>query len=289
MKIRKAVIPVAGWGTRTLPASKAIPKEMFPIVDKPAIQYIVEEAVAAGIEQIIMVTSKGKSAIMDHFDFSYELEDVLSKKGKTELLNIVKKVSQLAKMVGVRQGNPLGLGHAVLCAKDAVGDEPFAVLLGDDMVDSEIPCIKQMTKVFEELKAPIVGVCQVPEDKIHLYGVVDVKPIADRIYEIKGLVEKPTKQAAPSNLGILGRYVLLPKIFEVLERVPFDKGGEIGLTQGLSGLSHICPIYAYEIVGKRFDVGDRLGYLKCNLNYAIKDPHLREQLKTSLEELLGGS
>jgi UTP--glucose-1-phosphate uridylyltransferase len=244
MKIRKAVIPAAGWGTRTLPASKAIPKEMFPVVDRPAIQYMVEEAVASGIEHIIMIISKGKSAIIDHFDFSYELEDLLQKKGKTQLLAEVQEVSRLAKITAIRQGNPLGLGHAVLCAKDVVGDEPFVVLLGDDMIDSDIPCTKQMMDIFEELKGPIVAVSQIPEDKIHLYGVADTTPLKERIYKIEELVEKPSKEAAPSNLGVIGRYVLVPQIFEVLEHLPFDEGGEIGLTEGLLQLSRLRPVYA---------------------------------------------
>lgn len=282
--IRKAVIPAAGWGTRTLPASKAIPKEMFPIVDKPAIQYIVEEAHASGIEQVIMITSKGKSAIMDHFDFSYELEDILAKKGKKELLRVLRETSKLAKMVSVRQGNPLGLGHAVLCAQDAVGNEPFAVLLGDDLIDSQIPCIKQMIEVFREFNAPIVAVCQVPEDKVHLYGILDAKPIAERIYKIEGIIEKPSKDDAHSNLATTGRYILLPQVFDVLKQIPFDEEGEIGLTEALHKLSHLRPVYAYQFVGRRFDIGDRLGYLKANLNYAMKDPRLSQDLKTAMEE-----
>ncbi len=289
MKIRKAVIPAAGWGTRTLPASKAIPKEMFPVVDRPAIQYMVEEAVASGIEHIIMIISKGKSAIIDHFDFSYELEDLLQKKGKTQLLALVQEVSRLAKITAIRQGNPLGLGHAVLCAKDAVGDEPFVVLLGDDMIDSDIPCTKQMIDTFEELKAPIVAVSQIPEDKIHLYGVADATPIRERIYKIEGLVEKPSKEAAPSNLGVIGRYVLVPQIFEVLEHLPFDEGGEIGLTEGLLQLSRLRPVYAYEFMGERFDVGDRLGYLLANLNYAMKDSHLFNGITAFMGKYLGRS
>lgn len=288
MKIRKAVIPAAGWGTRTLPASKAIPKEMFPVVDRPAIQYMVEEAVASGIEHIIMIISKGKSAIIDHFDFSYELEDLLQKKGKTQLLAEVREVSRLAKITAIRQGNPLGLGHAVLCAKDVVGDEAFVVLLGDDMIDSDIPCTKQMMDIFEELKGPIVAVSQIPEDKIHLYGVADTTPLKERIYKIEGLVEKPSKEAAPSNLGVIGRYVLVPQIFEVLEHLPFDEGGEIGLTEGLLQLSRLRPVYAYEFMGERFDVGDRLGYLLANLNYAMKDSHLLKGITAFMGKHLAG-
>ncbi len=288
MKIRKAVIPVAGYGTRCLPASKAIPKEMLPIVDRPAIQYIVEEAVASGIEQVIMITGKGKYVIEDHFDFHYELEDVLAKKNKHELLASVREACNMANIVSVRQKQLLGLGHAVLCAKDIVGCEPFVVLLGDDLIDAEVPCVRQMISVFEEVGEAVVAVERVPHEDTHRYGIIDADPIGDRVYSVRRMVEKPRPEDAPSNLAIVGRYILPPEIFDLLETTPMGHGGEIQLTDALSRLCAARGAYGYEFVGQRYDVGEKFGFLQANLAYGLKDPQIGSQLRQYARSLVDG-
>jgi UTP--glucose-1-phosphate uridylyltransferase len=283
-RVRKAVFPAAGLGTRFLPATKAQPKEMLPLVDKPIIQYVIEEAVAAGLTNIIIVTGRGKNAIEDHFDTSYELEKLLESRGKSDLLEQVRAISNIT-VSYVRQGETLGLGHAVLVAKDLVGDEPFAVLLGDDIIDSAVPCMKQMVDVFERKGDPVIAVYKVPRDEIDAYGVIDgvVDPEDDRVYRIRDLVEKPAAHAAPSDLAIIGRYILTPDIFEALERTPRDRGGEIQLTNGIRALTDRRAVYGYRFEGVRHDAGNKLGFLKATVEFALKRPDLgapfREYLK----------
>ncbi len=288
MKIRKAVIPVAGYGTRCLPASKAIPKEMFPIVDRPTIQYIVEEAVASGIEQVIMVTGRGKYVIEDHFDFHYDLEDILTKKCKPELLEEVRRACNMANIVSIRQKQLLGLGHAVLCAKDVVGCEPFVVLLGDDLIDAEVPCVRQMLKVFDELGEAVVAVQRVPREETGRYGIIDAEEVRERVYAVRRLVEKPRPEEAPSNLAIVGRYILPPDIFDILETTPMGHGGEIQLTDALAQLREQRGVYGYEFTGERFDVGEKFGFLQANLVYGLKDPQLNSRLRDYIKLKLGG-
>jgi len=286
MRVRKAVFPAAGLGTRFLPATKAQPKEMLPLVDKPIIQYVIEEAVAAGITNIIIVTGRGKNAIEDHFDVSYELEKLLEERGKTELLEEVRAISSMINVSYVRQGVALGLGHAVLMAKDLVGDEPFAVMLGDDIIDSPTPCMKQMVDVFERHKGPVVAVHQVPRDEISAYGVIDGVPEGEsgRVYRLRDLVEKPRAEDAPSDLAIIGRYILTPDVFEALEKTPRDGGGEIQLTNGLRALKDRRPMYGYCFEGVRHDAGNKLGFLKATVQFALKRQDLggpfREYLKS---------
>ncbi len=274
--IRKAVFPAAGLGTRFLPATKAQPKEMLPLVDKPIIQYVIEEAVASGLTNIIIVTGRGKNAIEDHFDVSYELERMLHERGKTELLEQVRAVSNMINVSYVRQGETLGLGHAVLMAKDLIGDEPFAVMLGDDIIDSEVPCMRQMIDVYEAHKAPVVAVQKVPKSEISAYGVIDGEPEAgsDRVYRIRELVEKPRAEDAPSDLAIIGRYILTPDIFEALEKTPRDAGGEIQLTNGLRALKQKRPLFGCRFEGVRHDAGNKLGFLKATVEFALKRPDL---------------
>jgi UTP--glucose-1-phosphate uridylyltransferase len=286
MPIRKAVFPAAGLGTRFLPATKAQPKEMLPLVDKPIIQYVIEEAVASGITSIIIVTGKGKNAIEDHFDVSKELERLLLERGQTELLEQVRSISNLINISYVRQGESLGLGHAVLMAKDLVGDEPFAVMLGDDIIDSAVPCMKQMVDVFARHGGPVIAVQQVPQSEISAYGVIDgvPEPSSDRVYRIKDLVEKPRAEDAPSDLAIIGRYILTPDVFVELEKTPRDKGGEIQLTNGLRQLSRQRSLFGYRFEGRRHDAGNKLGFLKATVEFALKRPDLggpfREYLKS---------
>jgi len=286
MKLRKAVFPAAGLGTRFLPATKAQPKEMLPLVDKPIIQYVIEEAVAAGLTSIIMVTGRGKNAIEDHFDVSYELEKQLEERGKHDLLAQVRTIANMVTVSYVRQGEALGLGHAVLMSRDLVGDEPFAVMLGDDIIDSEIPCMKQMVEVFERYEAPVIAVQTVPRKYISAYGVVDAVPEAgnDRVYRIRDMVEKPPADKAPSDLAIIGRYILTPDIFAALEKTERDEGGEIQLTNGLRALAEKRPVYAYRFEGKRHDAGNKLGFLKATVEFALKREDLggdfREYLKS---------
>jgi UTP--glucose-1-phosphate uridylyltransferase len=286
MRIRKAVFPAAGLGTRFLPATKAQPKEMLPLVDKPIIQYVVEEAVAAGLTQIIIVTGRGKNAIEDHFDTSYELEKLLETRGKTNLLAQVRAVSNMITVAYVRQGEALGLGHAVLMARDLVGDEPFAVMLGDDIIDSAVPCMKQMVEVFHRYEGPVIAVQQVPRSQISAYGVIDAQadPADDRVYRIRDLVEKPPASQAPSDLAIIGRYILTPDIFDALIQTQSDEGGEIQLTNGIRMLREKRPLWGYRFEGVRHDAGNKLGFLKATVEFALKRPDLggpfREYLKS---------
>jgi UTP--glucose-1-phosphate uridylyltransferase len=285
--IRKAVFPAAGLGTRFLPATKAQPKEMLPLVDKPIIQYVIEEAVAAGITSIIIVTGKGKNAIEDHFDVSKELERLLEERGQTDLLEQVRGISSMINVSYVRQGESLGLGHAVLMAKDLVADEPFAVMLGDDIIDAPVPCLKQMIDVFEKHEGPVIAVQQVPKTEISAYGVIDGTPEAgsDRVYRLKDLVEKPKAADAPSDLAIIGRYILTPDVFEELEKTPRDKGGEIQLTNGLRQLARKRPLFGYRFEGRRHDAGNKLGFLKATVEFALKRPDLGEPFREYLKSL----
>ena len=294
MKVKKAVLPAAGFGTRFLPATKAVPKELLPIVDKPTIQYIMEEVVHAGIHEVILITGREKGSIEDHFDTSAELENHLRKKGRHDLLKIVQEVSEMVTLVSVRQKEPLGLGHAVLCAKKAVGNEPFAVLLGDDLIDASVPCVRQMIDIYEELSrgmnssAPgpaLIAIQRVPRAEAHLYGIIKGKKIKDRVYRIEDMVEKPEKGKAPSNLAIIGRYILPPEIFEILENVRPDRKGEIQLTNGLRELNRRAPVFGYEFFGDRYDAGDKLGYLEANIAFALKHPELGPKLKRYLKTL----
>jgi len=288
MKVRKAVFPAAGLGTRFLPATKAQPKEMLPLVDKPIIQYGVEEAMASCCDQIIIVTGRGKQAIEDHFDVSYELEKMLEEKKKIELLNIVRSISDMIHLAYVRQKEALGLGHAVLMARELVGNEPFAVLLADDVIDAEEPCLKQMMRVFEETQCSVIATQIVEGPAISAYGVLEVKPAEarfdGRLFEIKNMVEKPKLQDAPSKLAIIGRYILTPRIFEILTQTKHGTGGELQLTDGMRNLLKEEKIYAYVYDGRRHDAGDKLGFLKATVEFALKRKDLgndfREYLKT---------
>ena len=284
--VTKAVIPAAGLGTRFLPVTKSQPKEMLPLVDKPIIQYVIEEAVAAGLTKIIIVTGRGKNAIEDHFDTSYELEKMLESRHKTDLLEEVRAISNMINVSYVRQGEALGLGHAVLMARDLVGDEPFAVMLGDDIIDSKVPCMKQMVEVFDRHEGPVIAVQQVPRSEISAYGVVDgvLEPGSDRVYRIRDLVEKPRAEDAPSDLAIIGRYILTPDIFEALAETQSDAGGEIQLTNGIRALKERRELWAYRFEGVRHDAGNKLGFLKATVEFALKRADLggpfREYLKS---------
>ena len=278
MKVKKAIIPAAGLGTRFLPATKAQPKEMLPIVDKPTIQFIIEEAIASGIEEILIITGRNKKCIEDHFDKSIELEMELEKSGKSDLLELVRDISDMVDIHYIRQKEPKGLGHAIHCAKTFVGNEPFAVLLGDDVVDSEVPCLKQLIDCYNEYKTTIVGVQPVDEDKVDKYGIVDGIHIEDRVYKVKDLVEKPSVEEAPSNIAILSRYIITPQIFEVLENTIPGKNGEIQLTYALKTLIGQEAMYAYNFRGKRYDLGDKFGFIQATIEYALKKPELRENV-----------
>lgn len=277
MKVRKAIIPAAGLGTRFLPATKAQPKEMLPIVDKPTLQYIIEEAIESGIEEILIITGRNKSSIENHFDKSVELELELEKSGKTELLEEVRKISDMVNIHYIRQKEPKGLGHAIHCAKSFIGNEPFAVLLGDDIVYNYKPCLKQMVEAYNEYKTTILGVQEVANEDVSKYGIVDGKSIEERIYKVKGLVEKPSREDAPSNIAILGRYIINPAIFEILEHTKPGKGGEIQLTDGLKELAQREAMYAYVFEGRRYDVGDKQGFLEATIEYALRREDLREE------------
>ena len=277
MKVKKAIIPAAGLGTRFLPATKAQPKEMLPIVDKPTLQYIIEEAIASGIEEILIITGRNKKCIEDHFDKSVELEMELEKAGKSELLELVRDISDMVDIHYIRQKEPKGLGHAIHCAKTFVGNEPFAVLLGDDVVDSEVPCLKQLIDCYSEYKTTILGVQTVPESETNKYGIVDGIHIEDRVYKVKDLVEKPAVDEAPSNVAILGRYIITPQIFEILEKTEPGKGGEIQLTDALKTLISQEAMYAYNFEGRRYDVGDKLGFLQATIEFALKKDELRDR------------
>lgn len=285
-KVRKAIIPAAGLGTRFLPATKAMPKEMLPIVDKPTIQYIVEEAVASGIEDIIIVTGKGKRAIEDHFDFAPELEQNLREKGKNDLLQKVEQSTKLADIHYIRQKEPKGLGHAVWCARKFIGDEPFAVLLGDDIVQSDVPCLKQLINQYEETESSVIGVQQVPEDETHRYGIVDPSEQNDRRYQVSNFIEKPTQGTAPSNLAIMGRYVFTPEIFRFLDRQQIGAGGEIQLTDAIQMLNEIQKVYAYDFQGDRHDVGEKLGFVKTTIEFALQNKEIGAEVREVLQELL---
>lgn len=285
MKVRKAIIPAAGLGTRFLPATKAMPKEMLPIVDKPTIQYIVEEAVESGIEDIIIVTGKGKRAIEDHFDNSFELEQNLLEKQKFDLLTEVQKSSKV-EIHYIRQKEPNGLGHAIWCARKFIGDEPFAVLLGDDIVRADTPCLKQMMNQYESSFASIIGVKHVSDEEVSRYGIVDGNEIEKRLYSINHLVEKPKKEEAPSNLAIMGRYILTPRIFDILNNQKPGAGGEIQLTDAIAELNRIESVYAYEFEGKRFDVGEKLGFIQTTIDFALQREDLRYELLKYLSSIL---
>jgi len=286
MKVRKAVFPAAGLGTRFLPATKAQPKEMLPLVDKPMIQYVVEEAVASGLSEIIIVTGRGKRAIEDHFDAAFELEYYLNDRGKTEELAQIKTISELASVSYVRQKEPLGLGHAILCARSLVGDEPFAVFLGDDIIGAApSPCMRQLLDVAERYQGPVIAVQRVPRERIHQYGVIAARSVESRVHEILDLVEKPQAQEAPSDLAIIGRYVLPPELFEILGETPADRRGEIQLTDALRTLRRRRPMYAVEFEGMRYDTGDKLGFLKATVEFALARPDLADEFRTYLKSL----
>lgn len=284
-KVRKAIIPAAGLGTRFLPATKAMPKEMLPIVDKPTIQYIVEEAIASGIEDIIIVTGKGKRAIEDHFDYAHELESNLLEKGKMSLLEKVQYSSNLADIHYIRQKEPKGLGHAVWCAKSFIGDEPFAVLLGDDIVQGDTPCLKQLIDQYEETHASVIGVQTVPENETDRYGIVDPGMAEGRRYQVNNFVEKPKLGTAPSNLAIMGRYVFTPEIFKFLETQQVGAGGEIQLTDAIQQLNEIQRVFAYDFEGKRYDVGEKLGFVKTTVEFALQNEEIREEMLRYIKEL----
>lgn len=282
MKVKKAIIPAAGLGTRFLPATKAMPKEMLPIVDKPTIQYIVEEAIESGIEDIIIVTGKGKRAIEDHFDHSFELEQNLLDKGKYDLLEEVQKASKLVDIHYIRQKEPKGLGHAIWCARKFIGNEPFAVLLGDDIVQADKPCLKQMIEQYDRYNASILGVQKVPYEEVSRYGIVDGNKIGDRLYSVNNLVEKPKQDETPSNLAIMGRYILNPRIFDILANQEPGAGGEIQLTDAIAALNQYEAVYSYDFEGVRYDVGEKFGFIQTTIEFALK----REGLKDKLLEYL---
>lgn len=284
-QIKKAIIPAAGLGTRFLPATKAMPKEMLPILDKPTIQYIVEEASRAGIEDIIIVTGKHKRAIEDHFDNQKELEMVLEEKGKTELLEKVQYSTELANIFYVRQKEQKGLGHAIYSARQFIGDEPFAVLLGDDIVESDTPAIKQLMEVYEETGNSVIGVQEVPESDTHRYGIIDPLSKEGRRYEVQKFVEKPKQGTAPSNLAIMGRYVLTPEIFDYLKTQKKGAGNEIQLTDAIERMNNNHQVFAYDFIGNRYDVGEKLGFVKTTIEYALKDESMKDELKRFLKEL----
>ncbi|HEX5474009.1 MAG TPA: UTP--glucose-1-phosphate uridylyltransferase GalU [Vicinamibacterales bacterium] len=283
--IRKAVFPAAGLGTRFLPATKAQPKEMLPLVDKPIIQYGVEEALASGVDNIILVTGRGKNAIEDHFDVAVELESFLEARGKTDLLREIRQVSQLINVAYVRQGEPLGLGHAVLVTRTLVGQEPFAVILGDDVIDAAPPALKQMIDVFNEVDGPVLAVEEVPHENVSAYGIIDAEQIRPGVYRIRDLVEKPPRDEAPSNLAIIGRYVLTPDIFPALEETAKDRTGEIQLTNGLRRLLKQRPIYGYTVKGVRHDTGNKLGFLRAVVYFALRRPDLAEPFREYLRSI----
>ncbi|HDA3739635.1 TPA: UTP--glucose-1-phosphate uridylyltransferase GalU [Staphylococcus aureus] len=284
-KIKKAIIPAAGLGTRFLPATKAMPKEMLPILDKPTIQYIVEEAARAGIEDIIIVTGRHKRAIEDHFDSQKELEMVLKEKGKSELLEKVQYSTELANIFYVRQKEQKGLGHAISSARQFIGNEPFAVLLGDDIIESEVPAVKQLIDVYEETGHSVIGVQEVPEADTHRYGIIDPLTKNGRQYEVKKFVEKPAQGTAPSNLAIMGRYVLTPEIFDYLKTQKEGAGNEIQLTDAIERMNNDNQVYAYDFEGERYDVGEKLGFVKTTIEYALKDDSMREELTRFIKAL----
>lgn len=286
MRVRKAVIPAAGYGTRFLPATKAQPKEMLTIVDKPAIQYIVEEAIASGIEEILIIVGRNKETIINHFDKSPELDNMLREKGKFDLLKISEDISNMVPIHFIRQKEVNGLGYAVLQAKTFVGDEPFAVLLGDDIVDNDVPCLKQLINLYEEKNSSVLGVQTVDKKDVSKYGIVDGKQLSERVYTVNSLIEKPSIEEAPTNIAILGRYVLSPKIFDILKNTGIGKNGEIQLTDALVELAKIDTMYAYDFEGKRYDTGDKLGFLKATVEFALKHNEVKDGFKNYLKELV---
>jgi len=289
MRVKKAIIPAAGLGTRFLPATKAQPKEMLPIVDTPAIQYIIEEAVLSGIEEILIVTGRGKRAIEDHFDKSLELEEMLADKGKYLELEQIQKISKLADIHYIRQKEPKGLGHAIWCARKFIGNEPFAVMLGDDIVHSEVPCLQQLIEKYDEHQAPVIGVQRVEKKEVNKYGIIDVDPYDGReqgLYKVRGMVEKPSVEEAPSNLAIMARYILTPKILDILGELKPGRGNEIQLTDGLQRLAEIQQVYAFEFEGKRYDIGDKLGFIQATIEFALMRDELRKPLSKWLTSKL---
>lgn len=284
-KVTKAIIPAAGLGTRFLPATKAMPKEMLPIIDKPTIQYIVEEAIASGIEDIIIVTGKGKRAIEDHFDKNFELEDNLFKKGKYELLEKVRASSKV-EIHYIRQKEPKGLGHAVWCARKFIGNEPFAVLLGDDVVKAEKPCLKQLMDQYDVLQSSVIGVQEVPDKETHRYGIINPVAVDGRSYQVSNYVEKPKQGTAPSNLAIMGRYILTPEIFDFLGKQELGAGGEIQLTDAIQKLNEIQNVFAYNFEGKRYDVGEMLGFIRTTIEFALDNEEYSKPLEEIMKELL---
>lgn len=287
MNVKKAVFPVAGLGTRFLPATKASPKEMLSLIDKPLVQYVVEEAVAAGIEQILFVTGRGKRAIEDHFDISFELESILHEKGKDDIVKEVRDIAEMVSIYYVRQKQALGLGHAILCAREFVGNDPFAVLLGDDIIDAEKPCLSQLISVFNTYQGSVLALEQVPMENISAYGCVRANALTQRIYEVTNLVEKPKREDAPSDLAIIGRYVLTPEIFPILEKQEAGKGGEIQLTDAILKLSKQQKVYGCQFEGTRYDCGDKLGFLKATIDMALKREDLGRDLEKYLRARLG--
>ena len=289
MRIKKAVIPCAGLGTRFLPATKAIPKEMIPVIDIPMIQYIVEEVVRSGIEDVILVTARNKDSIVDHFDYSFEVEHTLDKKGNSSLADVSRNIAKLCNVITIRQKNPLGLGHAVLCAEPIIGNEPFAVLLGDDLIDSSIPCTKQLIDQYEKHQASVVGVMQIPKEDTSKYGIVAGDSIDKKTIHVKNLVEKPDPKVSPSTLAIPGRYVLSPTIFKHIKNTKPGKGGEIQLTDALQLLATHEKLMAYEFDGKRFDTGDRIGLLDATLTFALRRNDMKDAVRELLKKHLNGN
>jgi len=287
-KVRRAVFPAAGLGTRFLPATKAQPKEMLPLVDKPIIQYAVEEAIASGLENLVIITGRGKNAIEDHFDVSYELERTLEERGKSGLLSLVRAVSEMVHIAYVRQKEALGLGHAILVARDLMNDEPFAVLLGDDVIVAEVPCIRQMMDVYDQYQTSVVALMEVPEEETGRYGIIKGRPLPQgdgRLFEVLDMIEKPSRNEAPSNLAIIGRYILTPSIFKALEETGKGSGGEIQLTDGLRRLLRTQRILAYKFQGKRHDAGDKLGFLQATVEFALKNEELGPAFRSYLKSL----
>ena len=286
MKIRKAVIPVAGLGTRFLPATKTVPKELLPIVDIPAIQYVVQEAVDSGISEVIFVTGRGKDSIEDHFDEIPELEQVLEERGQKEAVQNLRQIAEMIEVVSVRQKKPLGLGHAVFCARDLVGDEPFAVLLSDDLIEAPVPCMRQLMEIFAEKRESVLALRRVPEDQVRRYGIVQGKQLTKGLYEVENMMEKPQPHETPSRLAIIGRYILRPEIFSLLENVTPGKGGEIQLTDGISKLARQRKVYGYEFEGEHYDIGDKFGFVRATVAYALKRPELKEQTREYLQAVI---
>ena len=285
--IRKAVIPAAGLGTRFLPATKAVPKELLPIVDIPTVQYIVKEAVESGIEDIIFITGRGKSSIIDHFDAHPDLERKLEREGKTDLVNALRETSRMAKVVSIRQQEPKGLGDAVLCAKDLIGDEPFLVLLGDDLVDSSTPCSKQMIEVYNQHQKSVVALMRVADEDVPKFGICGGHAISERVYTLDTMVEKPSLTEAPSNLAIVGRYILKPSIFKYLEETELGKGGELQLTDAMARMMKVEGFVGYEFIGDRYDAGDKFGFLQANIAYGLKRRDIAPRLKAYMQKVIG--